>query len=545
MIQLDANKLLNILKQNHSSLIFQEIYRLFEKSIADLESLLPDLYEKVNILAFSGGKDSMLLLILLLRFNIEHRKKLLFRICHVNHNIRYESSLEASAIKDMATSLGLAYTIYDLSYDLLSELSKENGIEAAARTLRYACFSRLINGILTEKTYKEERIDFSRELFLIKNYNEDCDRVYSTTVSPYIFLAHHKNDLIETIFLNIFRGSGIDGISSLMPINGRLVRPLLRLDRKLIDDFFDESEIDFIQDESNFSDQYKRNEVRNKILPYIDSVIGTDYRNNILKLYDNACEQRNINRQMTERFCTLDLIDDEFEFISFIYKHNENVDSLSSVANFYLKLKLKNVLADKLKLSVSKINLDSVIDAIVQKSRIIININRATLFIAYFKQNNESLITIDRDTQTRSFHSFNTEIKYRGLCSFFDISSLIQIKDINDLKNIKLPRVYKGSEFIADKYYYPLIQEAVWRKVRNDDKILFYGKLNTLKNFAKKKAIPSDLFSNLACYAIGDRIIFLPGIFCDLDYLLENECSYESSDKYWHFAIYESKNTLI
>jgi len=82
-----------------------------------------------------------------------------------------------------------------------------------------------------------------------------------------IALAHHQNDAIETILLNLTRGTGIAGLHGILPKNGMLVRPLLFLNREEIQNIVDASHLAYVEDSSNSSAKYARNKIRLEVIP--------------------------------------------------------------------------------------------------------------------------------------------------------------------------------------------------------------------------------------------------------------------------------------
>ena len=88
-------------------------------------------------------------------------------------------------------------------------------------------------------------------------------------------LAHHKNDVAETVLFNIARGSGIGGLSSLRPVRGSYIRPLLGVTREEIDRFLSDNGYTFVEDSSNEDVSYSRNRIRNEILPVFTQSVNS------------------------------------------------------------------------------------------------------------------------------------------------------------------------------------------------------------------------------------------------------------------------------
>jgi tRNA(Ile)-lysidine synthase len=184
------------------------------------------------LLAVSGGKDSVLMLQL---FKLSNYK---FSIAHCNFNLRAdESQRDEAFVRLLAASLAVPF--YVAHFDTKTYAAQHQvSTQMAARDLRYQWFEQI-----------------RRE----KDYN-------------YIALAHHQNDSIETLLLNLTRGTGISGLHGILPKREKLVRPLLFLSRQEIDDLIEENNINFVADSSNESTKYARNKIRLNVIPQLEAI---------------------------------------------------------------------------------------------------------------------------------------------------------------------------------------------------------------------------------------------------------------------------------
>lgn len=183
----------------------------------------------------SGGADSMLLLWAL----IDKQKQLGFELIavHINHGIRNETSdRDQKFVEDFCKKRKIKQISIKIDTKKLKS-SEKLTLEEAARALRYDAFNSVMK-------------------------QQKCNK---------LFLAHHKNDQAETILMHIFRGCGILGASG-MRQNDKIVRPLLKLSKSEILTICKEHRIDFVVDETNESNDYSRNYVRNKIIPAIEKI---------------------------------------------------------------------------------------------------------------------------------------------------------------------------------------------------------------------------------------------------------------------------------
>ena len=185
------------------------------------------------VVAVSGGPDSMCLLNILLKYS---KKNNINIICaHVNHSKRRQSEEEKEYVYKYCSNNNIRF-----EYLKIEKYNNENFHEQA-RNIRYNFFDKIV-----------------------KKYN-----------SKYLFMAHHGDDLIETILMRISRGASSRGYSGIR-INSKrnnyyIIRPLLFVTKNDILNYLDKYNIRYYVDESNNSDIYTRNRYRKYILPFLKS----------------------------------------------------------------------------------------------------------------------------------------------------------------------------------------------------------------------------------------------------------------------------------
>lgn len=223
-----------------------------------------NLFQHTNklLLGVSGGVDSVVLAHLVDRLGSN------FALAHCNFNLRDEESHgDELFVSKFAEDLGVK--CFNISFDT-KDVAEELGIsiEMAARKLRYDWF---------EKLRVENHFD-------------------------YIVVGHHLDDVLETFFLNLSRGTGIRGLSGIKPKVGKVVRPLLFASRKQIEAYATENELSFRFDSSNDELIYKRNKVRHQILPLFDQ-LSPAFRNNMKRTieYLKQTEEVYLNKVEDER----------------------------------------------------------------------------------------------------------------------------------------------------------------------------------------------------------------------------------------------------
>ncbi|RZA02041.1 MAG: tRNA lysidine(34) synthetase TilS [Sphingobacteriaceae bacterium] len=182
--------------------------------------------------AVSGGMDSVLMVHLLKAAGFN------FDIAHCNFQLRGDESVADEAFcKKLAQQVGVLCHVVNFDTQQYAADQKIS-IQMAARDMRYQWFERLR-----------------------QQHGYDV-----------IALAHHQNDSIETILLNLTRGTGIAGLHGILPKNGALVRPLMFLSREEIRSLISENGFDYVEDSSNSSVKYARNKIRLEVIPHLKSL---------------------------------------------------------------------------------------------------------------------------------------------------------------------------------------------------------------------------------------------------------------------------------
>ena len=115
---------------------------------------------------------------------------------------------------------------------------------------------------------------------------EFLNEVLVQTDATKIAIAHNKNDNIETIFLNLLRGSGVEGLKGIEPKRGNIIRPLIECERFEIEKYCEENQLQPRIDKTNLENIYQRNKIRNIVIPYIQK----EFNPNIIKTMERLCD---------------------------------------------------------------------------------------------------------------------------------------------------------------------------------------------------------------------------------------------------------------
>lgn len=184
------------------------------------------------LLAVSGGIDSMVMADLFLHLPYE------IAIAHCNFSLRgEESDLDEILVREFSKRNNIPF--FSTRFDTKQYATgKKISVQMAARELRYGWFEE----ILSEKGY------------------------------DLVATAHNRNDNVETLFINLIRGSGLRGLSAMRPVSGKTIRPLLFAARSDIEKYSRERKILFREDSSNSETKYIRNKIRHVVIPALEEI---------------------------------------------------------------------------------------------------------------------------------------------------------------------------------------------------------------------------------------------------------------------------------
>ncbi len=184
------------------------------------------------IVGFSGGADSVALLHILTQLGYT------CVAAHCNFHLRGEESVrDENFARDFCLGLNIPFHLIEFQTE---EYAKEKNvsIEMAARELRYTWFEEL-----------------SIQLDI-----------------PYVAIAHHKDDSVETVLLNLIRGTGIRGLTGIPNKNRKIIRPLLCISRAQVLSYIEETGLNYVVDSTNNEDEYTRNKIRLNIIPLLETI---------------------------------------------------------------------------------------------------------------------------------------------------------------------------------------------------------------------------------------------------------------------------------
>ena len=204
------------------------------------------------LLAVSGGLDSVALCHLCKAAGYQ------FAIAHCNFGLRgEESNRDEAFVQTLAAQLDVPF--YLKRFDTKSYADEQRlSIQVAARELRYRWFHEIVNGQWTIGHKNEEQNVKGQHAFITRH-----------SLFTIIATAHHLDDNVETVLMNLFKGTGISGLHGILPKAGKVVRPLLFATREEILAYANEQQFTWVEDSSNAETKYTRNYIRHEIIPAI------------------------------------------------------------------------------------------------------------------------------------------------------------------------------------------------------------------------------------------------------------------------------------
>ena len=229
------------------------------------------------IVALSGGADSVSLLFVLK--HLEHELGIDVEAAHCNFHLRgAESVRDEEFCKQLCERLSVPLHLIHFDTQAYADLHSVS-IEMAARDLRYGYFENLRRDIKAQD----------------------------------ICVAHHRDDSVETVLLNLVRGTGLRGLRGIQPRNGNIIRPLLSLSREDIVQYLDALGESYVTDSTNLHNDVKRNKIRLDVMPLLrelnpsvsQSIFESSLRvGEALKVFDEAMKRSIADVTTPPRGCT-------------------------------------------------------------------------------------------------------------------------------------------------------------------------------------------------------------------------------------------------
>lgn len=420
------------------------------------------------ILGASGGPDSQFLIFMLNEIRSEFDFDII--LAHLNHLHRKDAKADEDLVIETAKALNLKCFVERKSMDDYAK-SEKISPEDAGRRLRYDFFERI------KKDYKSSKI----------------------------VLAHNIDDLSETIFMRIIRGTGIDGLITMRPKSGDIIRPILNFSKKEILDFLHKENFAYHIDSTNLEVEYTRNKLRLEIIPEIEK-INPLFKESLINLSKLCEDEVSIIKEIENDSFFSICVKNEKNIISFDRKAFEEISNplrarLIRKAIFLLLGEIKDFSRDNIYSFLSLIDKDT--GKKIEKDNLVFQ---------------------------KSYKSYDLYLKEKE-----NISQTCFLKEIDKVVFsdyvIETKTIYKGSYeksknknvvFFDKKYLsFPL----KIRNRRNGDKILAFknGKHKKLKDLFIDEKIDKNLRDKIPIVLSSDKIIWIAGLRRCIDIKVTDE----------------------
>ncbi len=265
----------------------------------------------IVVVGTSGGADSMSLLHILC--TLREKLSLTLIAVHINHEIRgAEADRDQHLVEETCKELGVDCCVFKLD---VKTYAKEHRIteEEAGRKLRYEKFEEVMQ-------------------------NRSGDK---------IAVAHNQNDTVETVLINLIRGSGLKGLTGIPAVNKNIIRPLIDCSRAEVEKYCEENKITYIIDSTNKENIYTRNKIRNQLIPYIKENINTNVEGNINRTASIISDEEDYLSECAKEQYEEAILKETDDFIKLnIYKLNHNK---SVIAKRAIRIAIEKISNNKLK----------------------------------------------------------------------------------------------------------------------------------------------------------------------------------------------------
>lgn len=240
------------------------------------------------VLGVSGGPDSLFMLNIL--NNLKERLQIQLVVAHVNHKIRPEADSEEQFVKEFCKKINVDFYSKRIEVEKYANNNKI-GLEEAGRKVRYEFFEEVLKQVGADK----------------------------------IAVAHNKNDKVETMIMHLLRGSALSGLQGIQPkTNNKIIRPIIEIERKDIEKYCKEQNLEPRIDKSNFDNTYTRNKIRNVVIPYIKQEFNPNFIETMTRLSEVISEENMFLNKLTENEYKKILIQNkEKEIVLDLKKFNE------------------------------------------------------------------------------------------------------------------------------------------------------------------------------------------------------------------------------
>lgn len=381
------------------------------------------------VIGVSGGADSVVLLDVIYKISTLYNYNLNIKVAHINHQIRDTAIRDQLFVEELCKKYNLNFYCKSVDVDTYSKKQKLS-CEEAGRKIRY---------------------DFFRELA------KDNGKIAT---------AHNANDNVETVLMRFFRGTALKGLCGISYQNNNIIRPILNITRKDIEQYIADCHLSHITDETNLLPIYTRNKIRLNIMPIIEH----DFNPNFCDTVNNSI--RTFNQDM-----------------DFISEHTKK--SYAEVCNTHNEVISIDVQKFKeLHISIQNRVIIMAIEHLKGSATNISSININDIISLFDKTNNKSVNIVENIIAIRRYETVDIKFKQKETKGTV-IKEIVVANHIGDIVEIngefvKISVVEKN--YVTNdelRIYVPFekINNLVFRKRRSGD---YYKKQKNMKCLLKK-----------------------------------------------------------
>lgn len=436
----------------------------------DLPSVVEETIKKYNMLKYgdcvvvglSGGPDSMCLLHILM----ELRKTWGLKIfaAHLNHQFRgKEADEDALYVKKKCEEWGIDVFVQVFN---VPAFAKERGLssEEAGREIRYKLFYEVAEKVRANK----------------------------------IAIAHNMNDNAETVLMNLFRGSGIEGLKGIEAKRGQIIRPLINVRRNEIEAYCREKDLNPRIDKTNLQPIYGRNKIRLELIPYIEKNFNSNIMSTLQRLSDIVTIENDfLNEEAEKELLKIAIIGEN----SIEYNINKMHDIHPALLRRVIRIGIEK-LTGSLK-GIEYRNIESVVDLLTKSTgATAILPQNIKAYISY----NKLILSINTKPENYKYY-LELENDKDNIAQYFDFTirlTTVEASKITDIKKDKY-KVYIDKDKVK--------QKLVLRNRFDGDVFSPIGLKGSkkLKEYFIDEKIPKEERDKILLIADGKEIVWVLG----------------------------------
>lgn len=426
---------------------------------------------EIVVAGVSGGSDSVCLLDVL--HKLAYKRGFSIIAVHVNHMLRgKESDGDECFVRELCSKSGIPVKVFR---EDVAKFAEENNCstEEAGRIIRYTRF---------EEVLAEQK-------------------------ASYIAVAHHRDDQAETVFLNILRGTGLDGLCGMSDIKGRIIRPLLNVSKSEIHAYIKRNGLIYRTDSSNYENIYLRNVIRNDIFPGIKLKTGTDISEKLVRLQELLKADRDfLNLCAEEKFNDV-LISEENRKI--VLKRKELTGLHQAVAGRIIRIAWERITGSLQGLE--SLHVNNALSVISKKGNRTAELPKNIKVTAEYDR-----VEISAAENRGKNVSFSYKVTVPSVVDVHEAKIRADVKLFGKNEYIKrFGEIAKNKEnSLTQLFDYDKIKEGIYIRTRTPGDVFFpyngTGK-KKLKDFFIDRKIPKNLRENIPLLADGKNIIWVIG----------------------------------